>query len=188
MTRTRSRAKRVNDVPGFKWCRKCERRLKVERFGLARDRSDGLNAYCRECRGADQKARRAANPEWHRADTRARYAANPAQWHAKVAVARAIARGILQKPAAGTPCPDCNRVLPLEAHHHNGYEKEHWLDVRWCCRACHRSTHVEQSIDVDNMPLFPPGNPHPVYPTMRPVAPRWAREKDLGGATVTRSP
>lgn len=27
-----------------------------------------------------------------------------------------------------------NRV---EAHHHKGYDEDHWLDVVWLCRSCH---------------------------------------------------
>ena len=36
----------------------------------------------------------------------------------------------------------------IQAHHHNGYEREHWLDVVWLCRACHNDTHRSPSVVV----------------------------------------
>ncbi len=44
------------------------------------------------------------------------------------------------------PCEKCGRTDYLgkvtEAHHHNGYELDHYLDVQWLCPRCHIDTHV----------------------------------------------
>src|SRR5215831_2055427 len=147
----RQRAKTVNAIEGQKRCPKCEVTKPITEFGVARDRADGLSGHCASCRAAERRATRASDPERYRADTRARYAANPEQWKAKVAASRAIARGLIAKPAPGTPCPECRRVLRLEAHHHLGYAKEHWLDVKWACRSCHATRHAEQRMDQDGV-------------------------------------
>lgn len=31
---------------------------------------------------------------------------------------------------------------PVQAHHHMGYDQEHWLDVEWLCVPCHRNAHA----------------------------------------------
>jgi len=38
------------------------------------------------------------------------------------------------------PCVDCGESR-VEAHHHNGYEQEHWGDVTWLCRDHHSLIH-----------------------------------------------
>lgn len=48
------------------------------------------------------------------------------------AVREALLRGILTKE----PCKVCGNPNS-EAHHHNGYEREHRLDVVWLCRIHH---------------------------------------------------
>lgn len=53
---------------------------------------------------------------------------------ARAAVNKAVAVGILKKPNA---CPKCGRVVRIHGHHHNGYAREHRLDVEWMCAKCH---------------------------------------------------
>lgn len=48
------------------------------------------------------------------------------------AVYQAIKSGRLKR----MPCEVCGESKS-EAHHHNGYDKEHWLDVQWLCRKHH---------------------------------------------------
>ena len=55
-----------------------------------------------------------------------------------VAVSTAVKNGTLTRPAT---CSKCLQEGRIEAHHHNGYDKEHILDVIWLCRSCHRSLH-----------------------------------------------
>lgn len=50
------------------------------------------------------------------------------------AVDNAVRSGKLVRPEH---CQGCGSLCKPEAHHHNGYEKEHWLDVVWLCDICH---------------------------------------------------
>lgn len=61
----------------------------------------------------------------------------PQAWRAVLTARRS---GQLVKPAA---CQGCGRTLHIVAHHHLGYEPEHWLDVQWLCRPCHKAAHRE---------------------------------------------
>ena len=105
----RPTSKRVNVVAGMKWCPKCEHRLSTDAFGIARDREDGLTGWCRSCRAERTRARRAENPVEACKDVNERYRTNPERWHAKVAVARAVERGELQRPEVGTPRASAGR-------------------------------------------------------------------------------
>jgi predicted HNH restriction endonuclease len=65
----------------------------------------------------------------------------PDRARARLAVTHAIAAGRI---VVG-PCSACelepkkvNGRQRIEAHHHKGYDEEHWLDVVWLCRPCHR--------------------------------------------------
>ncbi len=39
------------------------------------------------------------------------------------------------------PCVDCG-AEKVQAHHHNGYDREHELDVTWLCPLHHKARHV----------------------------------------------
>jgi hypothetical protein len=54
------------------------------------------------------------------------------------AVQLAIRSGQLTRPDG---CASCGRTMHLVAHHHLGYAPEHWLDVQWLCRKCHKVEH-----------------------------------------------
>lgn len=64
----------------------------------------------------------------------------PQAVHARLAVNNAIITGRLVRPVV------CSLFEPLgefhdgriEAHHHNGYGEECWLDVVWLCFRCHK--------------------------------------------------
>lgn len=43
--------------------------------------------------------------------------------------------GKIIKPTA---CSRCGSGGRIEGHHHNGYDKEHYLDVVWLCHPCHK--------------------------------------------------
>ena len=53
---------------------------------------------------------------------------------ARSAVNTAVRAGVMERPDS---CPSCGRKVRVHGHHHNGYEKEHWLDVVWLCARCH---------------------------------------------------
>ena len=128
----------VNRFPGLKWCPQCAEFRSRDAFGFDRTRDDGLSGWCRACRARGEKSRRDANVEQTRQTLRTRYRTDPARWHAHVAVARAVAAGVLTKP---TSCPTCQRQRRIEAHHHRGYARKNWLDVVWRCRQCHTLDH-----------------------------------------------
>lgn len=52
----------------------------------------------------------------------------------------ALKRGWLVK----LPCEVCGTWL-VEAHHHNGYDLKHALDVVWLCKAHHEAAHHEKA-------------------------------------------
>ena len=55
------------------------------------------------------------------------------------AVASALRAGTMVRPER---CDGCDRTIHLVAHHHLGYAPEHWLDVQWLCRRCHKAAHA----------------------------------------------
>lgn len=83
-----------------------------------------------------QRARR--HYRRHRLDILAKAKANydPVKARAWGAVRAALKRGDL----ISQPCVKCGSDRS-EAHHHKGYEPEHWLDVEWLCRPCHTLEH-----------------------------------------------
>lgn len=54
---------------------------------------------------------------------------------ARSAIGRAIRDGKINR---GSHCHYCGNESVTQAHHHNGYSREFWLDVIWLCRKCHR--------------------------------------------------
>jgi hypothetical protein len=62
------------------------------------------------------------------------------QTRAHTAVNRAVRRGILP-PAWSVVCDACQEAQAQHWHHHNGYEREHWLDVVARCLDCHGLEH-----------------------------------------------
>jgi len=172
--RVRRQPKRVNVVAGMKWCPKCETQKPVEAFGVARTARDGRNAYCRTCRTSLGRQWRVTNADAARAEVRARHAANPALSRAKRAVQRALASGKIARPAPGTPCA-CGRVAALEAHHHLGHAREHWLDVVWCCRSCRALANATaRAAEMSVGEISPREIAARSRPTLKPVPPRWA--------------
>lgn len=55
---------------------------------------------------------------------------------ARNAVNNAIRSGILTR----LPCEECGDVKS-QAHHPNGYDQPHWLDVQWLCVRHHKAAH-----------------------------------------------
>lgn len=62
---------------------------------------------------------------------------NPEQQKARDAVKCAIRNGKLTRG----PCEFCGERDDVQAHHHNGYDEAHRLDVKWLCRTCHNKVH-----------------------------------------------
>jgi hypothetical protein len=54
-------------------------------------------------------------------------------------VVKAVRSGDIVKAISCEVCSGTN--VPLHAHHYNGYDDEHVLDVQWLCKPCHSSAH-----------------------------------------------
>lgn len=81
---------------------------------------------------------RRKNPERARATLEKSKKKNRLKVKAREAVRSAIRRGELVKPAR---CQECGKMTDeLDAHHHRGYTKRYWLDVKWICEECHGKT------------------------------------------------
>ena len=90
-------------------------------------------------RVAERERRYVATPEGRAARNAARVAwrrRNPERMAAHAAVTKALMRGHLFKE----PCRECGNPK-VDAHHHNGYDYEHRLDVVWLCRPHHQAVH-----------------------------------------------
>ena len=58
------------------------------------------------------------------------------QFSARGAVRYALMSGILRKGACCLKDDTCSKRI--EAHHYLGYDKKHYLDIKWCCTHHHR--------------------------------------------------
>lgn len=65
---------------------------------------------------------------------------------ARAAINFGIKYGFLTRPdtcqSNGKYGAKCSGII--EAHHHNGYDRKHWLDVEWLCVACHRAADAQK--------------------------------------------
>jgi hypothetical protein len=147
-----------------KLCASCGESKPLHDFYKDSRASDGAASSCKVCilakRAAkvasrtpeqvvsDRATRREYSKQWRATDKGKVWAqeyakANPphakdkARRNARAAVARAVRRG-LQLP---TVCESCETMTKLQAHHHNGYDKAHQLDVVWLCVSCHGKEH-----------------------------------------------
>lgn len=75
---------------------------------------------------------------------------NRKKYDASLALRKAVRRGIV-KPAHQQDCILCGRRAQ-DLHHHNGYDREHWLDVVPLCKACHRKQHKVEVAGIKKMP------------------------------------
>lgn len=153
-------------VNGGKVCRMCL--TEKDRAAYASDvtRQDALHPYCQECRHKQKRspealAKRRKLRKWtkdyavkyhydytRRPEVMARNAARnrtyslrfPEKAKAHSAVTRAMITGDIVRPRM---CEGCFTACKPEAHHHKGYDKEHWLDVLWLCRSCHKKQHLK---------------------------------------------
>lgn len=84
----------------------------------------------REDARANRESRRKAEKKWRDE--------NRAAKRAHDAVHYALKTGRLVK---AKNCSECGEETEnLHAHHHNGYSKEHRLDIVWLCHPCHNRT------------------------------------------------
>jgi len=106
--------------------------------------------YARETRSLRQQRRRQARtPEAQdrRAELRGISLQKVLATQAVNALNYAVKKGKILPPEI---CDECGEVpepfndgrRALQAHHHRGYAREHYLDVRWLCIKCHRKERV----------------------------------------------
>lgn len=142
----------------MKQCIHCKKYRSEEEFGYASTARDKLQSWCRQCkrefaatpsererrrRYKKSEAGKVANKKyWHgekgkalSTSTRKAYREKyPERYKAHNAVTIAINRG--RMPSASTKICACGEKADLY-HHHNGYSKEHHLDVIPVCFKCH---------------------------------------------------
>ncbi len=58
---------------------------------------------------------------------------------------KGVSRDTLVRPLV---CERCGEKPARDAHRHNGYDPDHWLDVVWVCVKCHRHEHSEQFAEI----------------------------------------
>lgn len=91
-----------------KYCPKCDRTLSTDLFYKEAGRHDGLNAYCKECKTAVNKAWREANPDKAK--------------KSQQATRRKLEYGITQEDfdrilvAQNSLCPLCNMEVGQSSH------------------------------------------------------------------------
>lgn len=134
----------------MKTCTTCKKQKPVSDFNKRALSSDGYKSYCRECqrnmsnnyyhngKGKSNKQdyyikhRDQLLPKLRLKGGKQKY--NPEKAPARIAVYRAVKSGKLSKPAI---CSECGISCTPQAHHKNGYSKDHYLDIDWLCRNCH---------------------------------------------------
>lgn len=145
----------------YPYCKACVRRTYHERYAWKEQTPEYK---------ARHKAWRDARPEWalaqsrkyeeanrakRRKDKRDRYAKFRAEECARAKRVRekfkdhcrarwALAQQIRYHGLKKKPCEDCGTRMRVQAHHHKGYSRAHWLDVIWLCPPCHGRRHREE--------------------------------------------
>jgi hypothetical protein len=143
---------------GHKWCPGCETELPKSTFGSNAARYDGLQPHCRTCKNASkwsqynpargqdpevsarlveyQRQWRRDNPDKAREQRRRYYAKHRAKNIARKAVLHAVINGELTRQ----PCEICGVDENIHAHH-DSYEPDQYLNVRWLCHKHHMELH-----------------------------------------------
>jgi len=121
---------------------------RVVHYGVKEAIRVGFGIHLRRVDLALKRARRAKKQprkvlteqerrDYWRAQQRHRRRTQPLRMGARRAVQRAVERGELLKPDLCEGCGDPTPPEALHGHHHKGYARSHWLDVRWVCVRCH---------------------------------------------------
>ena len=138
---------------GKKQCKACAAAKKKLYRKANRERIVDSNRAWRAANPDYQRDWHAANPEkgvtysrdWYAANPekavecgRAWKRANPEKIRAQVAAQRAVKKGLLVRQ----PCEVCGSSK-VDAHH-DSYDKDKQLDVRWLCHKHHKQHHREE--------------------------------------------
>lgn len=109
-------------------------KAQVSKYGKRRrrDNPEHVKAIEKRYREAHPEVGQRINQRWSRTPER----------RARTAVNRAVRAGKL--PRASTLACSCGKPA-REYHHHNGYAREHYLDVIAVCAFCHKDHHLLSS-------------------------------------------
>lgn len=153
-----------------KTCISCQEGKKIDDFRIDSRTADGHQAVCKSCArlrdavyrsapGFNERRKSPANKRYDQSDAgkarhrryntsngKERYKrykeSHPQRIKARTAVWTAIDRGTLPRPTDRV----CQCGASAETyHHHQGYSKEHWLDVIALCWPCHRA--IDSGVD-----------------------------------------
>lgn len=127
----------------MKTCSRCGISKPFDQYNLDREKKDGLQTQCKECKRAAQKRDYSAKAEIYMDRQRRKRAESLQENRAHWAVYSAIKRGVMIRPKSCTKC-GC-RDQRIEAHHHKGYDEEFKLDVVFLCTQCHRAAELKES-------------------------------------------
>lgn len=141
-------------VSKTKKCPRCKRTKPRSEFHKDKRAKDGFLYQCKDCNKkhalnhyhANKDERMAVIAAWQganlekvaeikRKSKRLSYKKDPRKDKARAAAAYAERYGVLIRPSV---CEGCGADEFLERHHYLGYEKEHWLDVEYLCKRCHK--------------------------------------------------
>ena len=114
-------------------------RLRQWRIEHADEERERKRQWRRDHREAENKRAAEwtkAHPEWRKEWEKKYRAADPHRAKARAAVNNAIASGRLLRQ----PCEECG-ASKAEAHHYKGHQPDHYLAIRWLCRAHHKVAH-----------------------------------------------
>ena len=115
----------IAPVAVVKRCARCQLEKTRENFNREKRKRDGLSAWCKACKSADQSRRRkdilALDEDWKQ---RRRVFAQ---------LARLIEKGAMEKPAS---CPTCNKMVPKREMQAKFAVQNDPFSVVWRCRAC----------------------------------------------------
>lgn len=141
-----------------KLCCTCQKEKPINNFTKDKSRKDGFYPRCKECHSSYYRNNllheRSVRKEYriklkldpakyktyrasHGVSVKRYNELNPSKIKAASAVNRAIKQGKLNR---ADKCSECYVECKTEAHH-DSYDFENWLNVRWLCRQCHAIHH-----------------------------------------------
>ena len=138
-----------------KKCTECGKEKPLSEYHKHKQGRLGLNPKCKSCRKEFARTKRGKGLQAirgtryrltdegkrkHRADAKKSRGTWPLKHMARDAVNHAVNSGKLEKPDC---CSICGNGGVIHGHH-DSYEKEFWLDVRWLCVKCHNMVHLKQ--------------------------------------------
>lgn len=133
----------------LKQCTKCKEYKELEMFTHDLRTELGRRSYCKKCDSLTARIYYQKNREKRvaynakrdiKAITYRMRELYPEKQRARDLLRKAVKKGTIIKGECVTTYADpCNGQV--EAHHHLGYEGEHWKDVMWLCRRHHTYIH-----------------------------------------------